>query len=226
MQQLLPDGLAFSNADNAGELKEVFINGSKVAAAPRVVASADLGQGSAQPIKTEIDSNSIRGWLEEGGDITDRAVEVASQGVKMFWQSRMWENFAQIIWFFIGFSMMTSRMFLSENRRTQFGHIYGATAGKIGDCAALVSLVLIWVFYAFLIANVFVVAIGGANPFYLLFSMMFNWSTLLVALWLLFVIGLSKTSDALVQNPKVVKPAGNGGGQGGYNNAQIGSGRD
>ena len=52
VQQLLQDGLAFSDDDNAGFLKEIFIGGTKIPPAARPTANANLGAESARPLPT------------------------------------------------------------------------------------------------------------------------------------------------------------------------------
>ncbi len=52
VQQLLQDGLAFSDDDNAGLLKEIFIGGTKIPPAARPTANANLGAESARPLPT------------------------------------------------------------------------------------------------------------------------------------------------------------------------------
>ena len=202
---------AFDNDEALGNLLAISNNGVMLErvdapAAPPIRAASVAAPVSARPIPEsmgEIDSTDISGWLDEGGKASSAALKSVRTGIKMWWESKLWQNSMQVLWFLIGLARLTADMFLSENRRSQFGNIYGAAAGKIGDWAALTTLFFFWVFVLVFAANVYVVAVEGANPFYLFWSILWNVSTFLVLGWLLFVYWLGRISDWIVPNPKV-----------------------
>lgn len=74
VQQLLPDGLAFSDNDNAGLLKEIFIGGSKIPPAARPTAQASAEPVSAIPIEKIKPSKS---FLESTDSLALRGYEAS-----------------------------------------------------------------------------------------------------------------------------------------------------
>lgn len=211
VQQLLPDGLAFSDADNAGELKEVFINGSKVAPAPRVVASADMGQGSVVPVAGEmLDSASTQRMAD--------AIVVAAEreGRKFFGVARIyWDMVIRILdigfFAFIGIAgllrFITNVMNNESRLSIHGGTLYGGHFARIG------AFTRFWL-AMFVVAGLVTLAVAifarlSIGDIAGVLTMFFCWKSLFIGLWLGILYLLERVADRIISNPITdARPAG------------------
>lgn len=203
VQQLLPAGLAFSNADNAGELKEVFINGSKVAPAPRVVASADLGQGSAVPVAGEmLDSASTQRRADAIAIAAEREGRKFLGVACIYWN--MVIRILDIGFFaFIGIAgllrFITNVMNNESRLSIHGGTLYGGHFARIG------AFTRFWL-AMFVVAGLVTLAIAifarlSIGDIAGVLTMFFCWKSLFVGLWLGVLYLLERVADRIISNP-------------------------